>query len=503
MLDHERGSTPLTNGALGDNFAAQSSPSYGGELGRSFEEHNSSREEWEKEKHRGRRAIIWSVMLAVLLVASLAIYFTTRPKSTDGGDTAAAGAHHGRGQSGPAAITVGESSTGDSNIYVNALGTVTPLHTVTLYSQVTGRVMAVNYKEGQLVRKGQTLVEIDPRPYEAALAQAKGTLTHDENVLAEARMDLKRYQDAYARNAVARQQLEDQEKTVLQDEGTVATDQGSVLSAETNLSYCHIISPISGRVGLRLVDPGNTVFSGTGSTLVVITELQPITVVFTVSEDNLPEIQQQMHGGKTLAVDAFDRSNDNQLASGKLTSLDNQIDTTTGTLKFRAAFDNKDLSLFPNQFVNARLLVKTLQGATLVPTSAVQYNGTQAFVYVVKPGASHKKSAAAPAASSATPAVSFKGTTTRSGGQGSSGTPATVSVQNITILTSNENVSAVTGIGPGVKLATSGFDRLENNADALIQPNQPANGQGGHGKSSGQNSTGSPGGHTSTPAGGN
>lgn len=506
MLDNERGRTPLDDRALGDNFAAQSSPSYGGELGRSFEEHNSSREEWEKDKHRGRRALIWGVVLVVLVVGALALYFTTRPKATDGGDTPAAGAHHGRGQTGPAAITVGESSTGDSNIYVNALGTVTPLHTITLYSQVTGRVLSVHYTEGQLVRKGQPLVEIDPRPYEAALTQAKGTLSHDENVLAQARMDLKRYQDAFARNAIARQQLEDQDKLVLQDEGTVTTDQGSVQSAETNLSYCHIVAPITGRVGLRLVDPGNTVFSGTGSTLVVITELQPITVVFTVSEDNLPQIQQQLKAGHSLVVDAFDRTNDNILATGKLTSLDNQIDTTTGTLKFRASFENKDLALFPNQFVNARLLVRTVQGATLVPTSAVQYNGTQAFVYVVKPGASRKKAATGGAA--AKPADSAPATTSAAGGrsgrgQGVTGTPATVSVQNITILTSDENVTAVSGIGAGVKLATSGFDRLENNADALIQPNQPANGQGGHGKSSGKNSTGAPGSQTSSPAGGN
>jgi len=495
MLDNERGSTPLNNRALGDNFAAQSSPSYGGELGRSFEDHNSSREEWEKDKHRGRRALIWGALLAVLVIASLAIYFTTRPKAGEGSDQASTPAKRGRGQSGPAAITVGESTTGDSNVYVNALGTVTPLHTVTLYSQVTGRVLSVHYTEGQLVHKGQVLVEIDPRPYEAALAQAKGTLTHDENVLAEARMDLKRYQDALARNAVSRQQVEDQEKLVLQDEGTVATDQGSLLSAQTNLSYCHISSPINGRVGLRLVDPGNTVFSGTGSTLVVITELQPITVVFTVSEDNLPQIQQQMHGGKSLAVDAFDRTNDNILASGKLTSLDNQIDTTTGTLKFRAAFDNKNLAMFPNQFVNARLLVSTLHGATIVPTSAVQYNGLQAFVYIVKVGASHKKN------SGGTPAAPTAGTTP--GTKGATGTPATVSVQNITILTSNETSSAVSGIGAGTKLATSGFDRLENNADALIQPSQPANGQGGHGKSSGKTSTGAPGSQTTSPAGGN
>lgn len=485
MLDHERGRTPLDDSALGDNFAAQSSPSYGGELGRSFEEHNSSRQEWLKEQHRGRRVFIAGAVLVILVVIVAAVYLSTRPKAGgDSGEAAAGGGgHHGRGMSGPAAITVGESTTGDSNIYVNALGTVTPLHTITLYSQVTGRVLSVHYTEGQLVRKGQLLVEIDPRPYQAALIQAQGTLHHDEQVLAQAQMDLKRYQDAYARNAIAKQQVDDQDKAVLQDQGTVTQDQGSVQSAETNLSYCHIVSPINGRVGLRLVDPGNTVFSGTGSTLVVITELQPITVVFTVSEDNLPQIQAQLKSGQKLTVDAFDRSNDKQLASGTLTSLDNQIDTTTGTLKFRATFENKDLALFPNQFVNARLLVKTLHGATLVPTSAVQYNGTQAFVYLVKPPAAHKNR---PAETSKEPTSGPGG----GAGKGQQGTPASVQVQNIAVITGNENTTTVTGVAPGVKLATSGFDRLENNADALIQSGGGTGGHGGHGNHGGQNNSG-------------
>lgn len=518
MLDHERGRAPLDSRTLGDNFAAQSSPSYGGELGRSFEDSNSSRAEWEKEKRGSRRVIVWSIILAILAVICIAIYLGSRPKadSQAEGGGAGGGGRRGRGMNGPAAITVGDSTSGTSNIYVNALGTVTPLHTITLYSQVTGRVMAVHYTEGQLVRKGQPLIEIDPRPYEAALQQAKGTLARDQSVLAQAQMDLKRYQDALARNAIARQQVEDQEKIVMQDQGTVLTDQGSVQSAETNLSYCHIVSPITGRVGLRLVDPGNTVFSGTGSTLVVITELQPITVVFTVAEDNLPQIQEQLHG-HTLTVDAFDRSNDKLLASGKLSSLDNQIDTTTGTLKFRATFDNRKLELFPNQFVNARLLVKTLENVTLVPTSAVQHNGTQAFVYVVKPGASKRRSGAnaegtANDANAGSPANdsgsqrSGSGSGSRAGrGQGMTGTPATVTVQNIDVLTSNETVTAVTGLGPNVKLATSGFDRLENNADALIQsPNPPSaaagNGQGHHGGNhNGQSGQGSPSGQ----AGGN
>ena len=331
-----------------------------------------------------------------------------------------------------AAITTGESSTGNINIYVTGLGTVTPVYTVTVYSQITGRVMAVHYQQGQMVKKGDPLIDIDPRPYEATLTQAEGTLAHDQGLLDEAVMDLHRYQAAAAKNAIAKQQLEDQEKIVIQDQGTVKADQGTVDYDKTELSYCHIVSPITGRVGLRLVDPGNTVFAGSGSTLVVITQLQPITVVFDVSEDDLPQVEAQLRGGHRLAVSAFDRSNTTDLASGTLGSLDNEVDTTTGTVKFRADFPNRNLALFPNQFVNARLLLKTLRKVTLAPSAAVQYNGTNSFVYIVKPD-------------------------------------QTVSVQPITILTGNDKVTAVTGISAGVPLATSGFDRLENGTRVAVR----------------------------------
>jgi membrane fusion protein, multidrug efflux system len=336
-----------------------------------------------------------------------------------------------------AAITTGESTTGDINVYITALGTVTPVYTVTVYSQITGIVTSVHYQQGQLVKKGDPLVDIDPRPYQATLTQAEGNLAHDQGLLDEAIMDLHRYQAAAARNAIARQQLEDQEKIVIQDQGTVKSDQGAVDYDRTELSYCHIVSPITGRVGLRLVDPGNTVFAGSSSTLVVITQLQPITVVFNVSEDDLPQVQAQLHGGRKLQVAAFDRSDQKQVASGSLTSLDNEVDTTTGTIKFRADFPNRDLSLFPNQFVNARLLVKTLRKVTLVPSAAIQYNGTDAFVYIVKPD-------------------------------------NTVAVQSITVQTGNNQVTAVEGINAGVTVATSGFDRLENGAHVMIRNQNPA-----------------------------
>jgi membrane fusion protein, multidrug efflux system len=392
----------------------------------------------------------------VLLAAFLIYYFTGR------GSTPAGGAAKGRGQNGPAAITVGQSTTGSISIYVDALGTVTPVATVTLYSQITGRVIAVYYHEGQVVKKGQALVDIDPRPYEANLTQAEGSLKHDQGILAQAKMDLTRYQAAYARNAIAKQILDDQEQAVVQDEGSVQADQGTVDYDKVQLAYCHIVAPISGRVGLRLVDPGNTVFSGSSSTLVVITQLQPMTVVFNVSEDDLPQVQAQLKGNKTLEVDAFDRADEKQIEAGKLGSLDNQIDTTTGTVKFRANFANKDLSLFPNQFVNARLLVRTLNNATLIPTVAVQHNGTAAFVYLANTANS------------------------------------TVSVQPIDVVTNNDTVTAVTGINPGVNIATSGFDRLEDKAKVTIA--QPG-AKGKSGSKSGTRGTGGPGSSPSSSGG--
>jgi len=365
----------------------------------------------------------WVLAVVLLIIALLLLHYcTSKPPQAAGG----------RNQQGNATITVGQSKTGDIGIYVDALGTVTPTYTVTVYSQITGRVMDVHYKEGQMVRKGEPLIEIDPRPSEATLKQAEGSLQHDQGLLAQARMDLQRYKDAYAKNAIAKQQLDDQEQTVVQYEGTVKADEGSVAYDRVQLEYCHIVAPIAGRVGLRLVDPGNTVFAGSSSTLMVITQLQPITVVFNVSEDDLPRVQEQLNGNNKLAVDIYDRANEHHLEAGTLTSLDNQVDTTTGTVRFRADFVNKDLALFPNQFVNARLLVQMLKGVTLVPTPAIQHNGTTDFVYVAKQDNS-------------------------------------VAVQNVTSLTTNETDTAVKGLDPNVQIATSGFDRLENGAKVTVR----------------------------------
>lgn len=352
-----------------------------------------------------------------------------------------------------AAITVGQSHTGNINIFVDALGTVTPIATITLYSQITGQVMEVHYKEGQIVNKGDPLIDIDPRPYESTLQQSQGTLERDQGILAQAKMDLERYRAALERNAIARQQFEDQEQMVVQDAGTVKADQATVAYNQVQLSYCHIVSPITGRAGLRLVDPGNTIFAGSASTLVVLTQLQPITVVFNVSEDDLDQVQAQLKGGRSLEVDAYDRTFDKKIEAGRLTSLDNQVDTTTGTVKFRAEFVNKNLSLYPNQFVNAQLLVKTLRNVTLVPSAAVQQNGTNAFVYIVKPD-------------------------------------NTVAVQQVKVLTTNETETAVDGLNPGTEVATSGFDRLENGVAVTVRGERNQQNNSGQGSKSSSGGSG-------------
>ena len=283
-------------------------------------------------------------------------------------------------------MTTATAKLGSLNVYLDAIGTVTPVYTDTITAQVTGVITAVHYREGQFVHKGDSLIDLDSRPYAAQLEQARGTLEHDQQLLAQTQMDLERYRQAWARNGIPRQTLEDQEKLVLQEKGTVKYDEGVVHYDEVQVGYCHIVSPISGRVGLRLVDPGNLVTANGTTALAVVTQIQPITVVFTVAEDHLNEVLDQMRHGAKLPVEAWDRDKHKQLATGQLVAVDNQIDTTTGTIKLRATFDNRDNALFPNQFVNTRLPVKTLQNQILIPSSAVQHNGENAFVYVIMAG---------------------------------------------------------------------------------------------------------------------
>ncbi len=331
-------------------------------------------------ERRRRHLWIWAV---VLILFGLLFYWVITQQNKSAAATVGGGRH---AITGPVAVTTATAQTGSINVYMNSIGTVTPVYMASITPQVTGVVMKVHYHEGQYLRQGDPLVDIDSRPYAAQLVEAQGLLERDQNLLAEAEMDLKRYKEAWSRNAIPRQTLEDQEKVVLQDQGTVKNDTGTVQYDEVQLSYCHIASPITGRVGLRLVDPGNLVTANSSTALVVVTQVQPITVIFPLNEDDLPQVLERRKGGKQLNVDVFDRNQQKLLSSGRLATIDNQIDTNTGTVKLRAEFDNKNGILFPNQFVNARLLVNTLQNQILIPSSAIQHNGNQDFVYLISNG---------------------------------------------------------------------------------------------------------------------
>jgi membrane fusion protein, multidrug efflux system len=333
--------------------------------------------------HAKKRRHLW-IWVIILLLFGLLFVWVYRQHSVSASAPSGGG---GRGRfagSGPVPVTLATATKGSLGVYLDAIGTVTPIYTDSITAQVTGVITSVHYREGQAVHKGDPLIDIDSRPYEAQLEQAQGALDRDKNLLAEAQMDMKRYQDAWAKNAIPRQTLEDQEKLVLQDQGTVQNDEGTVKYDQVQVGFCHITSPIDGRVGLRLVDPGNLVTANSSTTLVVVTQLVPITVIFTLAEDNLSQVLNQMHSGKTLEVDAYDRTQQNLIAKGRLITIDNQIDTVTGTVKLRAEFDNAKSGLFPNEFVNTRLLVNTLNDQTLVPSSAVQHNGSTDFVYLIQ-----------------------------------------------------------------------------------------------------------------------
>jgi multidrug efflux system membrane fusion protein len=342
----------------------------------------------------------------------------------------------------PAAIPVVavKARRGSIGVYITGLGAVTPIYTVTVRSRVDGQLMKVLYREGDMVKDGDLLVEIDPRPFQVQLIQAEGQLAKDQAALDNARIDLARYQTLLAQNAIPEQQLATQRATVVQDEGIVKTDQGLIESAKLNILYSRITAPITGRIGLRLVDPGNIVHASDTNGLLVITQVQPISVIFTIAEDQLPPVFKRMNAGQRLRVDAYDREMKNRLAQGSLTTLDNQIDQTTGTLKLRATFDNEDQALFPNQFVNARLLVEEKRGVTLVPTAAIQRNSQTTYVYLVKPD-------------------------------------STVTVRPVTVGTTEGDDSEITsGLAPGDVVVLTGVDKLQEGSkvNAYINNGQSA-----------------------------
>ena len=374
---------------------------------------------------------VW-VLLAIAVLGGIVVY--RQRQAANGAKVRAAAPVRG------VPIQIAKAVKGDIGEYVVALGTVTPVYTVTVTSRVVGQIEKVYYSEGQIVHKGDPLLDVDPRPYQAAVTQAEGQLAHDQALLSEARIDYDRYKAALARNAIAQQQVADQEQVVHQYEGTVKNDEGNLENAKVNLAYTHITAPIDGRVGLRLVDPGNIVQANSTTALVVITQLEPITVVFSIAEDYLSQIEPLLRTGARMQVDAFDRQQQTKLASGYLITLDNQVDTTTGTVKLKAQFDNRNGALFPNQFVNARLLLRTLKDSTLVPAQAVQQGTQGTFVFLVQPD-------------------------------------ETASLQAVKSITSDGNVTAIEGVQPGATVAASGFDKLQDGVKVTIRggPDQAGN----------------------------
>jgi multidrug efflux system membrane fusion protein len=382
------------------------------------------------------RSSLWRrlLILLVILLVALGLFWWLKPGANDAPTRA------GRfGPNGPTPVVAAAAVKGDMPVLLDALGTVTPLATVTVKTQIDGNITQIGFTEGQEVKRGDFLVQIDPRPYQVALEQAQGTLARDQALLAEARVDLKRYATLVAQDSIAEQQLDTQRSLVAQYAGTIETDQGQVDSAKLNLAYCHIVAPVTGRLGLRLVDLGNYVTPGDSTGIVVITQLKPITVVFTLPEDNLPAVLKRMHGNTPLPVTAYDRSHTTKLATGTLATIDNEIDTTTGTVKLKASFPNDDESLFPNQFVNVELLLDTEHEATLVPVAAVQHGAPGAFVYLVNEAGD------------------------------------TVSIRPVTLGPGDaDNIVVEKGLAVGDKVVTDGTDKLRDGAKITLPGNRPA-----------------------------
>jgi multidrug efflux system membrane fusion protein len=394
------------------------------------------RETQTRPRRRSRlRVVLWLVLLAVLIAAA-AIYLPrlAHERAPSGGGRAIS--------AGPTPVGVATAKTGEMPVTLSGLGTVTPLAMVTVQTQISGYLMSVGFEEGQHVKKGDFLAQIDPRPYQVALEQAQAQLAKDQAALKDAELDLKRYNTLVAQNSIATQTRDTQIATVGQDRAQIMLDQAQIDTQRLNLTYTHIVSPVTGRVGLRQVDPGNYVTpTSPASGIVVVTQLQPISAIFTLPEDNLPQVLKQYHAGATMQTTAYDRTGATKLAVGKLDTIDNQIDPTTGTVKLRALFDNPDESLFPNQFVNIKLLVNTLQNIVLIPNSAIQRGAPGTFVYLVKPN-------------------------------------HTVGVQKVKLGPADaQNIAIRSGLKAGDQVVDDGADRLKDGAKITVAPPPGSAGQ--------------------------
>jgi membrane fusion protein, multidrug efflux system len=324
----------------------------------------------------------WGLWLLVLCVAGGAAYLYPRFKQTPPVEAKKSGKGDPSARAVP--VVAAAARRGDMPVYLNGLGSVTAFNTVTVRARVDGQIVKVAFQEGQFVKEGDLLVDIDPRPYQVQLEQMQAQLARDQAMLANAKVDLERYRVLFSQDAIPKQQFDTQVATVNQSTATLQSDQAQIDNAKLQLVYAHVTSPLTGRIGLRLVDQGNMVHANDTNGLAVITQLQPIAVIFNIAQDSIPQVNAKMRAGQTLPVYAYDRDLKNKLASGTLLTIDNQIDPSTGTVKFKGVFENKDLSLFPNQFVNARLLVETKHGAVIVPSAAIQRSPQSTFVYVVK-----------------------------------------------------------------------------------------------------------------------
>jgi multidrug efflux system membrane fusion protein len=378
----------------------------------------------------------WLALLVVIVILVLLIALVKFIQHKQPLPAGAPGGGGRGGQNGPVAVAVATATVGDIQLRIPALGTVTPLANVTVRTQISGVMQKILFTEGQMVRQGDSLAQIDPRPYEAALQQIQGTLRRDQALLADAQLDLKRYEGLVKEDSIAQQQLDTQRSLVDQYKGTIEADQGQLNTAKVNLIYTHIVSPVSGRVGLRQVDQGNYVTPGDTNGIVVINQLQPITVIFSIPEDNVSALMQRLHDGGQMTAEAYDRTNSAKLADGKLLTVDNEIDVTTGTVKLRAQFENADGLLFPNQFVNIQLLMQLLHDQIIMPNSAVRRgapNGVvSTFVYVVNPD--HK-----------------------------------VAVRAVTLgVVDGERVAVAKGLNAGEMVVTEGGDRLREGAEVVL-----------------------------------
>jgi multidrug efflux system membrane fusion protein len=396
---------------------------------------------------RKRRVLSFGRIVTVLVLLAIAgavAWIVLKPHSDPASPPGQGRA--GRNRSGPGMavpVAAAKVTTGDMPVVLNELGAVTPLATVTVKTQIAGQLQQIGFKEGQLVKTGDFLAQIDPRPYQVALEQAEGTLAKDQATLDNAHVDLNRYTKLYKEDSVAEQTLATQASLVHQLEGTVKSDQGVVDNAKLNLTYCHIVAPVAGRVGLRQVDQGNYVQTSDANGIVLITQLQPISVVFTLPEDNLPALMRRVNAGETLPVTAYDRTQTTKLAAGKLETVDNTIDPTTGTVKIRAVFDNTDNGLFPSQFINAALQLDVLHDAMLVPVAAIQRGAPGTFVYLVKPD-------------------------------------NTVAVQVVSLGPGDaQNVSVTKGLEVGAQVVVDGADKLRDGAQVTLPEDKSgADGQG-------------------------